>query len=243
MDETITSDKTGYAYFNDLFVKRHKKILWRYSKKLSLIIIGVALVIGIGELFFDEVSMIVQKFVLDYLPYFIFILYSFNSSKSVVQAMFYNCDHSMLTYSFYRRPEVIYSLFRLRLRSLIMINLLPATALAFGLDVLLALSGSDESLLVYLIVFICIISTSIFFSIHYLTCYYLLQPYNEFTETKSATYSLIMSLTYGICFAFIYLHMSTYVFGTIMTIFSLVYIAISYRLVYKKAGQTFRLRR
>ena len=122
MDETITSDKTGYAYFNDLFVKRHKKILWRYSKKLSLIIIGVALVIGIGELFFDEVGMIVQKFVLDYLPYFIFILYSFNSSKSVVQAMFRNCDHSMLTYSFYRRPEVILSLFRLRLRSLILIK-------------------------------------------------------------------------------------------------------------------------
>lgn len=243
MDETITSDKTGYAYFNDLFVKRHKKILWRYSKKLSLIIIGVALVIGIGELFFDEVGMIVQKFVLDYLPYFIFILYSFNSSKSVVQAMFRNCDHSMLTYSFYRRPEVILSLFRLRLRSLILINLFPAVALAIGLDVLLALSGSKESLLVYLIVFICIISTSIFFSIHYLTCYYLLQPYNEFTETKSATYSLIMSLTYGICFAFIYLHMSTYVFGTIMTLFSLVYFVISYRLVYKKASQTFRLRR
>ena len=128
MDEMITSDKTGYAYFNDLFVKRHKKILWRYSKKLSLIIIGVALVIGIGELFFDEVGMIVQKFVLDYLPYFIFILYSFNSSKSVVQAMFRNCDHSMLTYSFYRRPEVILSLFRLRLRSLILINLFPAVA-------------------------------------------------------------------------------------------------------------------
>ena len=105
MDETITSDKTGYAYFNDLFVKRHKKILWRYSKKLSLIVVGVVIVIGIGELFFDEVGMIVQKFVLDYLPYFIFILYSFNSSKSVVQAMFRNCDHSMLTYSFYRRPE------------------------------------------------------------------------------------------------------------------------------------------
>ncbi|MBM6652627.1 hypothetical protein [Faecalitalea cylindroides] len=52
-----------------------------------------------------------------------------------------------------------------------------------------------------------------------------------------------MSLTYGICFAFIYLHMSTYVFGTIMTLFSLVYFVISYRLVYKKASQTFRLRR
>lgn len=242
-DETITSDKTGYAYFNDLFVKRHKKILWRYSKKLSLIIIGVAIAVGIGECFFDEIGMVVQRFVLNYLPYFVFILYSFNSSKSVVQAMFRNCDHSMLTYSFYRRPEVILSLFRLRLRSLILINLLPAISLAMGLNILLALSGSHESLLVYLIVFICIVSTSIFFSIHYLTCYYLLQPYNEFTETKSATYSLVMALTYGICFAFIYLHMSTYVFGTIMTVFSLVYFVVSYRLVYKKAGQTFRLRR
>ena len=138
---------------------------------------------------------------------------------------------------------MIYSLFRLRLRSLIMINLLPATALAFGLDVLLALSGSDESLLVYLIVFICIISTSIFFSIHYLTCYYLLQPYNEFTETKSATYGIVMSLTYIVCFAFIYIHMSTYVFGTIMSLFCILYILIAYKLVYAKAPKTFRLRR
>ena len=27
MDETITSDKTGYAYFNDLFVKRLKNLV------------------------------------------------------------------------------------------------------------------------------------------------------------------------------------------------------------------------
>lgn len=242
-DQKITSDKTGYAYFNDLFIKRHKRILWRYSKRMTLIALGVVLLVGILEIFFIEARETVQGFVSGYLPYFVFILYSFNSSKSVVQAMFRNCDHSMLTYSFYRRPDVILSLFRLRLRSLILINLMPSLVLALGLPILLLMAQGQESFWMYPIVFICIVSCSIFFSIHYLTCYYLLQPYNEFTEMKSATYSIVMSLTYVVCFAFIYVHMSTYVFGTIMSIFCIVYIIIAYKLVYAKATKTFRLRR
>ena len=242
-DQKITSQKTGYAYFNDLFIKRHKRILWRSSKRMTLICLGIVVFTGILEVFLAEAREVVQGFVLNYLPYFVFILYSFNSSKSVVQAMFRNCDHSMLTYSFYRRPDVILSLFRLRLRSLIVINLMPALVLAIGLPILLAISQADESIWVYPIVFICIVSTSIFFSIHYLTSYYLLQPYNEFTETKSATYGIVMSLTYIVCFAFIYIHMSTYVFGTIMSLFCILYILIAYKLVYAKAPKTFRLRR
>lgn len=242
-DQKITSQKTGYAYFNDLFIKRHKRILWRSSKRMTLICLGIVVFTGILEVFLAEAREVVQGFVLNYLPYFVFILYSFNSSKSVVQAMFRNCDHSMLTYSFYRRPDVILSLFRLRLRSLIVINLMPALVLAIGLPILLAISQADESIWVYPIVFICIVSTSIFFSIHYLTSYYLLQPYNEFTETKSATYGIVMSLTYIVCFAFICIHMSTYVFGTIMSLFCILYILIAYKLVYAKAPKTFRLRR
>ena len=242
-DQKITSQKTGYAYFNDLFIKRHKRILWRSSKRMTLICLGIVVFTGILEVFLAEAKEVVQGFVLNYLPYFVFILYSFNSSKSVVQAMFRNCDHSMLTYSFYRRPDVILSLFRLRLRSLIVINLMPALVLAIGLPILLSISHADESIWVYPIVFICIVSTSIFFSIHYLTSYYLLQPYNEFTETKSATYGIVMSLTYIVCFAFIYIRMSTYVFGTIMSLFCILYILIAYKLVYAKAPKTFRLRR
>lgn len=93
-----------------------------------------------------------------------------------------------------------------------------------------------------MIVFICIIATSIFFSIHYLTCYYLLQPYNSMTETKSSTYNVIMSLTYLICFAFIYLRMNAFVFGLIMIAFCVIYIIIASILVYRYASKTFRLR-
>ena len=58
-----------------------------------------------------------------------------------MQAMFRNCDRSMLTYSFYRRPDVILSLFNLRLRDVILINLMPASVLALGLPLLIWLSG------------------------------------------------------------------------------------------------------
>ena len=42
-------------------------------------------------------------------------------------------------------------------------------------------------------------SLSVFFSIHYLTAYYLLQPYSAGTEMKSVAYQLVMSATYFVC--------------------------------------------
>ncbi len=82
-------------------------------------------------------------------------------------------------------------------------------------------------MLVYPIVLLCILATSAFFSIHYLTCYYLLQPYNEATGTKSSTYGVVMGITYLVCFAFIYLRMDPIVFGGVMIIFSVLYAVIA----------------
>ena len=48
---------------------------------------------------------------------------------------------------------------------------------------------------------------SLFFSIHYLTIYYLLQPYNAGTELKSGTYRIVLSVTYVVCFALMRLRM------------------------------------
>ena len=40
-----------------------------------------------------------------------------------------NCDHSMLTYSCYKEPASILKLFRIRLREIMKINLLPASVM------------------------------------------------------------------------------------------------------------------
>ena len=92
--------KKGFEYLNDLFVKRHRKILWQASKRVA----GVCLllVLGVLLLFYwnPEVKPAVNGALLSYLPYFVFILYAINRGSSFTKALFLNCDHSLLAYTF-----------------------------------------------------------------------------------------------------------------------------------------------
>ena len=83
---------------------------------------------------------------------------------------------------------------------------------------------------------------SVFFSVHYLTIYYLLQPYNAATEIKSGTYQLITLVTYVVCYAMIRVQLPTMLFGTACILFCLLYCLVACLLVYRLAPRTFRLR-
>lgn len=83
---------------------------------------------------------------------------------------------------------------------------------------------------------------SIFFSVHYLTLYYLLQPYTASTELKSGTYKLAVWATYLVCFLLLQFQVPALLFGILSLVFSLVYSGIACILVYRMAGRTFRLR-
>lgn len=52
-------------------------------------------------------------------PAFLFIMYAINRGTTYTRALFMNCDHSMLTYSFYRKPSFILHLFWIRLREIV----------------------------------------------------------------------------------------------------------------------------
>ena len=83
---------------------------------------------------------------------------------------------------------------------------------------------------------------SMFFSIHYLMIYYLLQPYNAGTEMKSGTYRIVLILTYVICFAMMQVRMPIMVFGAMTIAFCVIYGIIASVLVYRFAPRTFRIR-
>ena len=80
---------------------------------------------------------------------------------------------------------------------------------------------------------------SAFFSIHYLTVYYLLQPYTAGTELKSGTYRIVMVLTYVVCYALINVRMPILVFGAMCIAFCVAYSIVASILVYKFAPRTF----
>ncbi|HJA13000.1 MAG TPA: hypothetical protein H9799_08680 [Candidatus Mediterraneibacter merdipullorum] len=122
------------------------------------------------------------------------------------------------------------------------VNAVPAAIIGAGLSAILYVSGGTENPLNYVVLFVSILCMSLFFSIHYLTIYYLLQPYNAGTEIKSGMYQVIMSATYLVCLFLMNLRMPILVFGTACIAFCVLYSIVACILVYRYAPRTFRLR-
>lgn len=240
-EENITSRRRGFEYLNELFIKRHRKILWSAVKKIAAVCLFLVLGVLLAFYLEPQLKPAANDILAGSLPYFVFIMYAINRGTGFTQALFMNCDSSLLTYSFFKRPDMVLRLFRIRLREIVKINLLPALTIGVGLDAILFASGGGSAL-DYAVILISILCLSIFFSVHYLTLYYLLQPYNAGTEMKSGTYKLIMSITYIVCFGFMQMRMPTLLFGGLCIAFCVLYVIIACILIYKLAPRTFKLR-
>lgn len=236
-----TEQKKGYDYFNAIFFERHKKILLNSAIKFALVYLVIVGIVGCILYFDKESSISANKALYTMLPYFVFVMYFTNRGTIITQAMFFNCDHSMLTYQFYRTPQVILHLFWARLKMLVKINLIPAVVIACGIPFLLFLTGGASGF-DYFLFFISILLLSTFFSVHYLVLYYLLQPYDVQMKQKSATYNIVTSFTYMVCYFCLQIKVPLFSFSILVLFFSLSYILIALYLVYKKASKTFRIR-
>lgn len=241
-DRTITSTRKGFEYLNELFVKRHRKILWSASKKITLCCLTLICIALVALYLIPEARETINRLMMSYLPYFVFVMYLLNRGMGFTRALFINCDHSLLTYPFYKQPRMILKLFAIRLREIMKINLLPAAVIGVGLALLLFASGGTENPLNYLVIVVSVLCMSMFFSVHNLTLYYLLQPYNAATELKSGTYQLVSAVTYVVCYAMIRVQLPTLMFGTACIAFCLLYCAVACILVYHFAPRTFRIR-
>lgn len=235
-------NKKGYQLFNTIFFERHKYLLLSSALKYSGIILvlftGLIVLLMIEPSIKDEISYhLIGSF-----SFIILIMYFINRGAVVTQAMFFNCDHAMLRFNFYRERHVIIHLFRQRLKTLIKINLIPSSIISIGLIVLFYLTGTSRNILDYLFILISVNMISIFFSVHYLVLYYLLQPYSSDLKMKSFTYGIITSLTYFVAFMSRNIEISLFLFTLLTFAFALLYIIISISLVYKKAEMTFKIR-
>lgn len=242
VDKNITSNKEGFSYFHELFVKRHKKLLKNRAKNITIVIITITCIAIAGIHILPEYKLKTGEFILSFLPYMLLIMYFINTGDSLTNAMFMNCDHSMLTYRFYRQPDHIVTLFKERLKTLITINFIPTITLSLSLCILLFISQRSDYLLNYVIIILSLISMLLFFSTHNLVIYYLLQPYTIGLEMKGVTYMVVNMVTYFLCYYVSSLKVSITLFGILMILFATVYSLISIVLVYKLAPKTFKLK-
>ena len=184
----------------------------------------------------------VNGLVVQALPGMLLLMYFINRGNTVTRALFFNCDRSMLCYRFYRQPRVILGIFTARLKSLTAINLLPTTVIALGLPLLLLCSGGTDTPLDYAVLALSILAMSVFFSVHYLVLYYLLQPYTAGLENTSYAYRIITGLTYVVCYLISANVRGSTAFGVGVVLFAAVYVAAALLLAYHLAPRTFKLR-
>ena len=245
--EGSRSKAKGYRYLNELFMKRHQKIFW---KREIIAIISVLGTIALMSLFFwfemselDDGTESILRFLFSKHPgLFIFALFILNTGAYMSHAMFASCDSSMLVYGFYRTPDALRKMFRLRIMSVTKFNLIPAVLMAVFCIVTLAVSGGERFFGEYLFTTLTLIVFTAYFSIRNVTIFYLLQPYASDFAIKSKLFLYLNFILGTVFFILIFIKMPSWftcVFGILITG---AYFFIADKLVYKFAPKTFRIK-
>ena len=238
---------SGYRFLNDIFFKRHAAIFWK-NQLISIVItiLGVAL---LSVLLYLEIVKFGQpeESVLRYLfskhpGIFIFALSVFNTGAFMSRALFASCDSSMLVYGFYRKPEALRKMFRLRAFSIFKFNMIVSLLMAAFAIVALVLTGGERYFGEYISVFITITSFTALFSLRHLTIYYILQPYSRDFMIKSKLYGYLSFISGSICFIVIFIPMSALFTAGLGIAVTALYFLIADMLVYKFGPKTLKVK-
>lgn len=242
LKENDSLDKEGYHYLNHIFFKRHKRVVYKPMIRKILIIILVFVGIFIGDKFFiDGFGKDTTNEIIDGYSLFIIVVYALCNSTAIMKSLFYNCDRSLLRYGFYKRGDSLLKMFSLRLKKILSSNMIMVSILCLGI-LQLILSYAPERIDQALPMIISTILLGVFFSVHYIFVYYILQPFTTDLKTKNPLYNIINFLVYIVSYFFIGLGLSAGKMLPFILIFTLVYVGMALVLVYKKAPKTFRVK-
>ena len=241
------SDKHGFEFLNDLFIKRHKKVLFG---RLIGACIGTVITITLLSIY---LHFELRRFVLpteSTLRYaftrhpgvFVFLLFTLNSTESFAHAMFANCDSALLNYGFYKTPKALLRMFTIRCKSAVKLNCIPAVMMAVFALVTILLTGGEDFLLQCLFTALVIFISVILFSVRHMTLYYLMQPYNGDYMVKNHVYTFFNVLS-GFCYlVLIFIPMNALILTVILLVITLPYVLVSRLLIRKFGPRTFRVK-
>lgn len=244
-DSDLKSDqfdnKNGFAYLNAIFFQRHKRLLVKpIIIRLILIAIVFIAALLVVHRFPDIINSTSNPSKI--LPIFVFIIYFASIGERVCRAMFYNCDISLLRYSFYRNKYAILSNFKVRLFRIAELNSIIAIAISIAVATLVHIFKLNWPALDMLSFIISILFLSLFFSVHHLFLYYVFQPYTTELGMKNPFFNIINTGVYILCYFCTNIKSPPSYFSLIVLISTFIYIVIALILVYKYAPKTFRVK-
>lgn len=232
----------SFAYLNQVFFLRHRRIIRKPILIKSMIILLISLVLS--------AYMYVKGFDLDgnvgeistfLIPLAMYILLK---QDNILRSMYLNCDKGLMPYGFYREGKNVLSMYKERFKSLLRIMTIPSLALAVSYLMLARFDrtiGLEEKALS--LVYIALLT--LFFVSLPLMEYYLLSPFNQEGQKTGKAVILIDYLIYAAVFFILPQVTSKISYGVFLiavSIFIICFVITSQILVYKLAPNTFKIR-
>lgn len=229
-----------YRYLNDIFIRRHSFILKRPILREVVVIFGIGILVCLISFVDKRLGYSFAKLFMRYFMLVFLIIFSLNKTSQITQIMFMNCDRSLLEYDFYRKSESVFSLFKERLKSLILLNLFPILILGIFIDVIFKIYlGMNFLELIY--VLIILINSSIIFTLYYLSIYYLVQPYDREAKIKNMRMVVSNLVVSVILLMITRVKVSLYLLTFVMVVVTMIYLLIILYLIKRKSFKTFKL--
>ena len=164
-----------------------------------------------------------------------------NSFKST-QAMYINCDNSLMTFSFFKQRDKIIKLFDIRLKQLLKINIAPAIVFAFVANLVLFYTGGQDYPFQYLVTYLIAITISVFYSMIWLAMYYLFQPFTTTVNIKSGVYNVVRIIIFSVLSIVVWIPSHSLVLAAILVVLTGLFVFFMRKLVYKKAPKTWKIK-
>ncbi len=163
-------------------------------------------------------------------------------SFKATQAMYINCDNSLMTFSFFKQREKIMKLFDIRLKQLIRINIWPALACGLFAVLILFNTGGQDYPFQYLLTFMVPVLISVINSVTWLALYYLFQPFTTTVNVKGGAYKVARIIISFISGFICWVPLNTAILAGVLTVYALVYVLVMRALVKKFAPKTWKLK-
>ncbi|MCR5805342.1 MAG: hypothetical protein K6G47_13895 [Clostridia bacterium] len=246
---TVKGNKKGFEYLNALFVRRHRGMLILKPLVITLIIV-VLMALKIYECYKDPTMLssdsTAGKFfrwaVRYHLLGLLIPISMANNSFKCTQAMYINCDNSLMTFSFFKQPEKILKLFDIRVKQLLKINIGPGIACGLFADLLLFYTGGQDYPLHYLVTLLIPLLITLIYSTIWLLLYYLFQPFTTTVKVKSGLY-IVVRVIIATFFAMIFwIPSHSAILAGILMVVAALFIFFMRKLVFKYAPRTWRIK-
>lgn len=242
-NEQKFADKSGYDFLNAVFFDRHS-----YSIKRSWIIkLGIVALVILGFSIFILITGGIKdvKSNSDYISMmlggFLFSFYLLNSVENTCKVMFFHCDHALLKYGFYREPGALLKCYKIRLKKILLMDMVIALLADVGLVFILMLNNTFDFLQIWPVI-IGIPLEMMFIDMFRLMMYYVFQPFCEQGQIKSVMYGFCNVVLYIFCYSGCRIKSNSMVYAAIVLTICIIFIPLSQILVYRLAPKGFRLK-